>query len=152
MAPRNQIVETFRKYLGVRWVHMGRDRRHGLDCGGVIAVVCQDLKIPYSDYVGWYSPQADGESLMRIMQENFREIDESEVQPGSMIVCGVRGLTKPGEERTIPHHLFIVTETEPEWKILHASNKPSHMRVVEHPLPKSTRGMISGAFDFYQAE
>ena len=44
------IVECARSFLGVRWHHQGRNH-HGIDCGGLIALVAQELGLSFYDTI-----------------------------------------------------------------------------------------------------
>ena len=54
---RRRIVECARSYLEVPYRHQGRSRRDGVDCSGLIALMCKDLGVPLIDHKGGYSSQ-----------------------------------------------------------------------------------------------
>lgn len=49
MIPRAQFVAEARKWLGVPWVHQGRNRL-GVDCAGLMLVTCWGLGLIDRDY------------------------------------------------------------------------------------------------------
>ena len=92
------IVTCARAYLGVPWVHQGRSRA-GLDCGGLIVRVAQDLGLSAFD-VGAYGRQPDGKSLRRYLWA-FGARPLAELAPGAILLMRfVR----------FPQHLAIATE------------------------------------------
>lgn len=45
---RQQVYEEARKWIGTRWVHLGRDE-HGVDCAGMVLKVGEALGFPVED-------------------------------------------------------------------------------------------------------
>ena len=49
---RAQVVDAARKWLGTPWRHQGRNT-HGIDCVGLVVVVCKGLGISSYDDTGY---------------------------------------------------------------------------------------------------
>lgn len=84
MARRDEIVAEAGKWIGVKWRHQGRTRESGIDCVGLIVVVCQALHI--SDYdSAAYDRRPDSREFLRHFTEagairiNPLDVDDGDV-------------------------------------------------------------------------
>jgi cell wall-associated NlpC family hydrolase len=118
---RNDIVEAARKYLGVRWVHQGRDRNAGIDCLGLIVVVAEDLGYPLEDYTT-YSREPDPLLIQTLIGQ---QMEASTGDP----VAGDMALLHFDRRRKSPYHFGIISDTD---TLIHGHG-PSR-QVVEQPL------------------
>lgn len=127
MIPRDAFLAEARSWLGVRWLHQGRNR-HGVDCIGLLLVTCWALELTDYDVSGYgRSPNAD---FMR------RECDRLMV-PSAAPRPGDVYLMRFGTE---PQHIAIATERG----LLHAY-APAR-KVVETTLPDAWRPRIVAAY------
>lgn len=61
MIARETVVAEARGWIGTRWVHQGRSA-HGIDCVGLVVLVCRALTIWDYDVAG-YPREPDGTFL-----------------------------------------------------------------------------------------
>lgn len=86
MSLRDDIVRVARSYIGTPFHHMGRRPGVGLDCAGVVICVAKELSlVPLEFAVPSYSPSPDG-TLLMLCKLHMTRIEESEMQPGDVIV------------------------------------------------------------------
>jgi hypothetical protein len=67
IATRRAFMEEARSWIGVPFEHAGRTRA-GIDCAGMLVVVCRSLGIACSDRVG-YSRHSAGKMLPEALAE-----------------------------------------------------------------------------------
>lgn len=82
MISRSQFICAARRWLGVPWVHQGRNRL-GVDCIGLLLVTCWQLHLTDYDVRGYgLFPRADW------MQAEFDAIlpRVDEAQPGDVVL------------------------------------------------------------------
>lgn len=82
MIQRSQFIAAARRWLGVPWVHQGRNR-YGVDCIGLLLVTCWQLRLFDRDVTGYgLFPRADW------MQAEFDAIlpRVDEPQPGDVVL------------------------------------------------------------------
>ncbi|WP_169545017.1 C40 family peptidase [Sneathiella aquimaris] len=73
MDHNSQLIETARKWIGVRWVHQGRSRQQGVDCVGLCHCVATECGISVPDIQG-YSRRQDGSALMALLNTSLASI------------------------------------------------------------------------------
>lgn len=78
---RRAVIDQARSYLGTPWRHQGRSRR-GLDCVGLLVMVCRDLGISDYDESG-YERLAKGRSLINAIEARCRKVTQP--QPGDVL-------------------------------------------------------------------
>lgn len=82
-----QVINEARKYLDVRYASQGRDARYGIDCGGLIILVCRALGVTDVEHLG-YSNSPDGIIFEKLLQADLEEITpKSNVQLGDIVAC-----------------------------------------------------------------
>ncbi len=131
---RQDVVDAARAYLGVRWVHQGRQRSLGLDCLGLIIVVAEDLGYKPKDHLA-YSREPDPQLLQALVAEQFTKVDREPVA-GDMVLLHFHA------RRKSPYHFGIVTE---RGTMIHGHG-PSR-KVVEQPL-RMYADQIHSVFEF----
>jgi cell wall-associated NlpC family hydrolase len=121
----SRLVESARKYRGVRFVHRGR-RASKLDCVGLVWRAFRDIgvDVPCPNDYG-REPQ----------HERFRAAIEEALGPPIAL-----DQLQPGDVVTLkslrhPHHVAIVCDHPNGLGLIHASGE--HGRVVEHRLDPS---------------
>jgi hypothetical protein len=134
------VVAAARKYVGVRWHHMGRSTE-GLDCAGLLICVARDLGIVPKDFdVPNYRMRPDGHSLLSLCDLHLEPTEKLEI--GGVAVIAV--------ER-YPQHLGIVGDyRHGGFSLIHACNARSVQppRVIEHRLMFSRVTKLVGAYRF----
>lgn len=128
---RNKLFDKAyyaRELVGIRFQHQGRTR-HGMDCVGVIADVCDNLRIPYSDPRN-YGRCNNGTTLVRYVLESFIACEEFEAD-----ICLLK-------RRNKAEHIAI-------WlgqSIVHAHAQAG--KVVEQPVDHEIRPLIHSFWRF----
>ena len=124
---RAQFVAEARRWLGVPWVHQGRNR-YGVDCIGLLLVVCRRLGL--SDYeVSGYGRSPNADFMRRECERLMTPTDDP--QPGDVLVM------RFSRE---PQHVLIKTDHG----VIHAWSVPG--RVVEVRMPDAWARRIVGAY------
>ncbi len=118
---RQDVVDAAREYLGVRWVHQGRQRKRGLDCLGLIVVVAEDLGYKPQDYLA-YNREPDPLLLQELVNQQFIKVDR-EPEAGDMVLIHFHA------RRKSPYHFGIISE---KGTLIHGHG-PSR-KVVEQPV------------------
>lgn len=127
------IAESARKYVGVPFLHQGRNRQSGLDCIGLLVVTFEDLGMRLCDRAD-YKRFPDGKTLTEGVSRHFEEINPSEASVDDLLLFFI------SKRYRRPQHLAIRTELG----IVH-----SHLqvgRVVEHRLDDLWSGRVAAAF------
>ena len=133
---RQEIVNAARSYIGLRWVHMGRDRFNGVDCAGLLALLCQDFGVEYYDHFGTYDLLSDGETLEKTLGKTFVLSDSLSFGLGDVFVFGIETLAPKDRANEYPQHIGIISDIrEKRNKMIHSCNKRSIMKTVETPIP-----------------
>jgi cell wall-associated NlpC family hydrolase len=118
---RTDIVETARKYLGVRWRHQGRNEL-GIDCVGLIVRTAHDLGL--SDYDSTnYKRRSTGLEFINHFRNNMREKSFAERKPGDVILF---------RDDVYPCHCGIVGQQGSELTVIHAY--AVSRKVIEEPI------------------
>ena len=142
MTTRADIVRVARGYIGTRFHEYGRAPGVGLDCAGLVICAMRDtgLAAPSFD-VREYSQKPDG-TLLRHCDAHLVRIAKNTMQPGDAIVV----VTDKD-----PQHLGILADYRGApgvLSIIHASNDPRYMRVIEMRLMFSTDIRFAAAYAF----
>ena len=122
----DDIIEEARTYLGVPWVHQGRNRR-GVDCVGFILLALNKFGISITEIKG-YSRKPDGFKLKEVMdnQENLFPVNNvRELKKGDIILLKIR---------KHPQHVALLTESKTSpinLGMIHSYNG-GLQKVIEH--------------------
>jgi cell wall-associated NlpC family hydrolase len=94
---RDKVVSETETWLGTRYVGWSRVKGHGTDCGQLLAAVYmetghipKDLQLP-TDYPLFIGLHRASTEYVDLVLRYFREIHESEVQPGDVVVWRLSG-------------------------------------------------------------
>lgn len=118
MTIRDAIVEEARKYLGVPWVHQGRNI-HGVDCLGLIDVAVKKLGINIeheANYSRFYNP---GVLVAELFKYGCKQIDKEQGRHADLL------LIKVGK---FPTHIGFLTFKGSERWFLHSFEVAGHVR------------------------
>lgn len=119
---RQALLDAARKYIGVRWLHMGRNAQ-GVDCVGLLIVTVHDVFgawVAVEDYSPWPSPSMMRDMCNRILTPIRRE----EMLPGDVALLYAPGVG-------VVHLGWYAGKT-----LIHASNELHARKVIEttiHP-------------------
>lgn len=131
LAAHSIVIEA-RKYLGVPYLHQGRNRK-GIDCIGLLISVAQNLGI--SDFnIDGYSRLPSGRMMQRLMRDHMTEIALKEAGEGDVLHMSF------GNQ---PQHVAVITETNPI-RIIHADSERG--KVVEHVLDDQWMRCVRGVY------
>lgn len=128
MTDAEHIIEVARTYMGVPYLHQGRNRA-GLDCIGLIVCVARDLGMDVQD-MDRYTTDPEPEKLMAGLAGHLQEIPIGEAAIGDVGLFRVK---------VIPQHTAILTDVG----MIHAYSSPSANRVVEHGISNWAERMVA---------
>ena len=121
---RKRIVECARSYIGVPYLHQGRSRRSGVDCSGLIALMCNDLGVPFEDKKGGYSSQPHADLLIQPCEKcAWKPEDQRTLIPGDIVVFW-------GPNPKTPQHFGVLGMSAHGPTVIHSFSK--YGKVLEH--------------------
>lgn len=129
MTTRQDIVTAARKWLNTPFRHQGRSRA-GVDCGGLVYCVAQDLgysPTPYTDY----SRSPEPSRILQVIGTECVKRSDDIIEPGDILLMSFAGE---------PRHVGIATDVG----IIHAWMKPG--KVVEHIIDNVWRRRIKQVY------
>jgi NlpC/P60 family putative phage cell wall peptidase len=129
MATRSEVVAAAREWIGVPYMHQGRNR-FGVDCVGLLIVVARGLGLTSYDVTG-YSRVPHAEFLRTECDRMMGRIPIDERQPGDVVLMRFK---------REPQHLAFVTDRG----FLHAYGGSG--RVVESAMPPEWVRRIVAAY------
>lgn len=142
MTIRDDIVAAARARRGVRYQEYGRNE-HGLDCAGLLIVVAREVGLVLPDFdVRGYSQRADGTLLERLTPHMGARLNKATMQAGDAIVI---------ESDEHPQHVGVLASykgRDDVLSIIHASNDPRYMRVLDMRLMFSKHFRFAAAYAF----
>jgi cell wall-associated NlpC family hydrolase len=132
MATKADIVAAAREYLGAPYHHQGRVK-DGLDCLGLLIVVCRDLELPHVDRSDYGRMPEKDRLLSELREHTGREMRPHEAAQGDILVF--RYLRRP-------RHVAIKTDMG----MIHSWADAG--KVVEHGLDERWMQQCVTAFEF----
>ena len=124
MIARQIIVDTARRWIGTPFRHQGRNQ-YGLDCVGLVVVVCRELGISDYDVRGYDRRPTEGASFMQHFTRagalQLTALDDA--LPGDLLVL---------RDNIYPCHVGIVSELHLVPHLLHSTAQ--HRKVSEDHL------------------
>jgi NlpC/P60 family putative phage cell wall peptidase len=135
-ADPQDIIATARTWLGTPWVHQGRLKGIGVDCGGLIIGVGRELGLLDFDTQA-YGRIPDGQRLRALCDEHLLAKPVSDIVPGDVLLMR---FTRH------PQHLAIVGDRGEPFSLIHAYADAG--RCVEHGADQKWRRRIVAAYSF----
>ena len=133
---RVEIVAMARAWLSTPWVHQGRIKGVGVDCGGLIIGVGKELGLLDFDTQA-YGRIPDGQKLRAICDEHLLPKPLADIVPGDVLLMR---FTRH------PQHLAIVGDHGEPFSLIHAYADAG--RCVEHSADPKWRRRIVAAYSF----
>jgi len=122
---RRQVVDAARSFIDVPYQHQGRSKR-GVDCSGLIYLVCKKLEIPMRDTPVAYSSQPQGWQLIKPCEEQcWKPEDQRTLIPGDIVVFW-------GPNPKEPQHFGIIAPGHGVGGISLVHSFSKYGRVLEH--------------------
>jgi cell wall-associated NlpC family hydrolase len=121
MIARSTVAAEARSWIGTRWVHQGRSV-HGIDCVGLVVLVCRALSIWDYDVAG-YPREPDGSFMNHFFAAGGVRIPLLKVQQGDLILF---------RDAIYACHVGIVGAVGERLTLIHAH--ATRRKVVEEPL------------------
>lgn len=124
-----------RRYLGVRYLHQGRDPAVGLDCIGLLTCAARDCGLTLVEHDRTdYGPNPHGGMLEQQLRAAFGS-PSAGMSPGCVIAIAFPVVTR---------HVAIIGEGPHGLTMIHTYNKPA--RVIEHRLDERWCRRITGIY------
>lgn len=124
MTARSEIVVAAKECLGVRFRSRGRDMQ-GLDCAGLLVMVCKRLGIPYEDTTD-YKRVPDAEVFRDMLLQQTRAGGMDHLRDGSILLL---------RQAWFPCHCGIVSMTGERCPMIVHASMPGR-KVVAEPVAK----------------
>jgi NlpC/P60 family putative phage cell wall peptidase len=135
-ADPQDIMATARSWLGTPWVHRGRLKGVGVDCGGLIIGVGRELGLLDFDTAA-YGRIPDGQKLRALCDQYLLPKPVSEIVPGDVLLMR---FTRH------PQHLAIAGDRGEPFSLIHAYADAG--QCVEHGADQMWRRRIVAAYSF----
>lgn len=132
-----RLDEAARRYIGVKFLHQGRNPGIGVDCVGLASVVAKDCGLHWlaEHDLTTYARNPNGGELERRMRAAFGP-PVRELLPGYLVTIDFYGQSR---------HVGIVSLMEDgRIGLIHALGSPPE--VVEHGIDERWRRRISGIY------
>lgn len=121
---RAEVITAARKYIGVKWQHLGRGM-HGLDCVGLVVVVCRQLGISGYDVATYPREAAGSQFLAHFIRGGGVRVSVDAALPADLLLF---------RERRYPCHVAILSQCGAAATIIHAH--ATRRAVLEEVLAK----------------
>lgn len=122
-----------RNYLGVKFLHQGRNPAVGIDCIGLAQLAARDCGIQTPDWTDYGRNPSRGLLEQRLKSVLGNRVNE--LAPGCIVSIDFKGETR---------HVAIVGEHQHGLSLIHTSSSVG--RVVEHALNDTWRKRITGIY------
>lgn len=134
----NKAVEMARSWVGVPWVHAGRNPEYGIDCQGIITESFRRSgwrpNDPEAVYDTSYGQRPDVRKMMKVLQGEGELVPVAEIKKGDVILFR-------------PFHLALVTSAE-DGEVLFLHSNRILERVTETRLDGTWKERILGIYRF----
>jgi cell wall-associated NlpC family hydrolase len=108
---REEIVAAARSFLGIRFLHQGRDE-NGLDCVGFLVAIGKKIGYPEIFDVEGYRRVPSADTIRETLRKNCDEIKVENAKPGDIFLMRMGGIK--------PRHTSVYLSDEGEPQIIHA--------------------------------
>jgi NlpC/P60 family putative phage cell wall peptidase len=135
-ADPQDVMATARSWLGTPWIHQGRLKGVGVDCGGLIIGVGKELGLLDFD-TSAYGRIPDGQRLRALCDEHLTAKPVADIVPGDVLLMR---FTRH------PQHLAIAGDRGDPFSLIHAYADAG--RCVEHGADQKWRRRIVAAYSF----
>ena len=138
---REQIIESARSLLGIRFLHQGRDPQTGLDCVGFWAEVLKRSGIQRIYDLDAYKRVPSHSVLRSYIEKNFEPIELEEARRADCLLMRLGGAK--------PRHVALISDDTIDYKqgrepqIIHALSQGNINRVIEQPLSRYVSGVVA---------
>lgn len=128
---REDIVKAARSFIGVRYLHQGRNVKTGVDCVGLLVLLGEKLGIEDIHDLPNYRRVPPASVLYDYLKRNLREIEVGKLKVGDFVLMRFAGGLKP-------RHTAIITNLDTELiagiqpSMVHANGNAKS--VVESPI------------------
>jgi NlpC/P60 family putative phage cell wall peptidase len=129
------VVRSARSWLGTPYHHQGRLKGVGVDCAGLVIGVAHELGLSEFDLTG-YAPRPDGDSLMRLCQEQMVPVTVEQLATGDVLLFKFEAHAC---------HLGFLTSCATDAPALIHSYLPRR-KVVEHGLDEVWWRQVAGLY------
>lgn len=136
---REEIVARAREWINTPFVDQGRVQGEGVDCAGIVEMVPKSLGAYADAVIKPYSRNPDPVRMRAELEKHLDVIGFKYLLPADIIWFRV--------ERQ-PQHLGIITEVEPDLRMVHASNVASVMKVVETGVSSYWKKRVQGCYRY----
>jgi len=122
MVSRDTVIAEARSWIGVRWLHQGRNR-HGIDCVGLVVMVRKALSIGDDDLAG-YPRAPDGSFMSHFIRAGGIRVGILKAQPADLLLF---------KDARSPCHVGIITARSGDlMHMIHAL--ATRHKVLEEPV------------------
>lgn len=141
VVSRAEVVACAREWMGTPFQHQQRSKGVAVDCAGLIIGVARELGLVDSEFdVNAYPRQADGVSLIASCDRYLLRTTKADLLPADVIAVSFDGR---------PQHLgFVADYRHGGLSMIHAYDRPTVRKVVEHRLLFGQSMKFAGAFRF----
>ena len=102
-----QVSEFAQTLVGIPFLHLGRDRDQGIDCGGLLSLVFKEFDIPHVDELDYsLRPNVFEPHLIPKLEatQALERQESKELEVGTVVAVGY-------SSQNLPQHCGIVTST-----------------------------------------
>jgi cell wall-associated NlpC family hydrolase len=138
MTTKEEFIQIARSFAGTPFQHQGHIKHVVIDCAGFIAEVARESgAVPDVNFEQNYRRQENGAQMLSLLRD-YMDFVEGEAEIGDVLALCDEHL----RHTDVPRHLMILTEKEPYWKAIHASERG----VLEHRLDARFKRRIHSAW------
>lgn len=136
MSARIEVVAEARRWIGTRWMHLGRVHGVGVDCIGLVHEVAKAMGYAKDVVIPPYARTPSNNTMMNLCEQHLVRIATPEI--GSVALMSFQ---------TEPHHMGILGDyPHGGFSLIHSYAKMR--KVVEHRLDDVWQSRIVAYYDF----
>ena len=139
MVTAADVITEARAWLKTPFSHQQPHKGVGVDCTNFIARVAEASgAVPDVEFANTYRRREDGVTMLRLLRDYMDFVETEGARPGDVLALCDEERRHPN----VPRHLILLTEVEPYWKGIHASEHG----VAEHRLDMRFKRRIHSAW------